>query len=87
MRVRVTVKCLPYPPEKVERALSLAGRQLALKEESVSVSIDPENPRIAVLEFNMRRAAQYKVVDHIFATVKLWAAEFYSDITIRFFPR
>jgi hypothetical protein len=57
---------------------------MALTAASVSVRIDPTKPRIAILEFEMRRAAQYKVVDDITETVKTWAWEFYQDITIRF---
>lgn len=35
-----------------------------MKADSVSVDIDPKNPHIAVLSFEMRRAAQYKVGDN-----------------------
>jgi hypothetical protein len=84
MRVQVTVVCAPHPRKEVEAALRAAGEQLALTADSVSVRMDPPEPRIAVLEFEMRRAAQYKVVDDIFATVKHWAWAFYEDITIRF---
>jgi hypothetical protein len=84
MRVQVTVECAPHPRKQVETALRAAGEQLALTADSVSVRTDPTEPRIAVLEFEMRRAAQYKMMDGIFATVKQWAWEFYEDITIRF---
>jgi hypothetical protein len=84
MRVQVTVVCAPHPRKEVEAALQAAGEQLALTEDSVSVRLDPTEPRVAVLEFEMRRAAQYKVVDDISETVKSWAWEFYEDITVRF---
>jgi hypothetical protein len=84
MRVQVTVVCAPHPCEEVEAALWAAGEQLALTADSVSVRLDPTEPRIAALEFETRRAAQYKVVDDIFETVKSWAWEFYEDITVRF---
>ncbi len=84
MRVQVTVVCAPHPRQEVQAALRAAGEQLALTADSVSVRMVPTEPRIAVLEFEMRRAAQYKVVDDIFATVKRWAQEFYKDITVRF---
>jgi hypothetical protein len=84
MRVQVTVVCAPHPCEEVEAALRAAGEQLALTADSVFVRMDPTEPRIAVLEFEMRRGAQYKVVDDISETVKSWAWEFYEDITVRF---
>lgn len=84
MRVQVTVACAPHPRNEVEAALRAAGEQLALTEDSVSVRMDPTEPRIAVLEFEIRRAAQHKMVDDIFKTVKSWAWAFYEDITVRF---
>lgn len=84
MRVQVEVVCAPHPRKEVEAALRAAGERLALMADSVSVRMDPTEPRIAVLEFEMRRAAQYKVVDDIFATIKHWAWAFYEDVTVRF---
>jgi hypothetical protein len=84
MRVQVTVVCAPHPREEVEATLRAAGRELALTADSVSVMMDPTEPRNAVLEFEMRRAAQRKMVDDIFKTVKSWAWAFYEDITVRF---
>jgi len=84
MRVQVTVVCAPHPRKEVEDALRAAGERLALTADSVSVRMDPTEPRVAILEFEMRRAAQYKVVDDIFETVKHCAWEFYQDITVRF---
>ena len=84
MRVQVTVACAPHPRNEVEAALRAAGEQLAVAADSVSVRMDPTEPRIAVLEFEMRRAAQYKVVNDIVETVKRWAWAFYDDITVGF---
>jgi len=84
MRVQVTVVCAPHPREEVEATLRAAGRELALTADSVSVRMDPTEPRNAVLEFEMRRAAQRKMVDDVFRTVKSWAWAFYEDITVRF---
>jgi len=84
MRVQITVMCAPHPREEAEAALRVAGERLALTADSVSVRMDPTEPRNVILEFEMRQAAQYKVVDDIFETVKDWAWEFYEDITIRF---
>ena len=84
MRVQVTVVCAPHPREEVEATLRAAGRELALTADSISVRMDPTEPRVAVLEFEMRRAAQRKLVDDIFKTVKSWAWAFYEDITVRF---
>ena len=84
MRVQVTVACAPHPRKEVEAALRAAGEQLALAANSVSVRMDATEPRIAVLEFEMRRAAQYKVVADIVETVKRWAWAFYDDITVGF---
>jgi len=84
MRVQVEVVCLPHPRDEIEAALRAAGERLALAPDSVSVEVRPTEPPIAVLEFEMRRAAQYKVVDDIFETVKDWAWAFYADITVRF---
>jgi hypothetical protein len=84
MRVQVKVVCASDACKDVGAALQAAGEQLALTADSVSVRMDPIEPRIAVLEFEMRRAAQYKAVDGIFETVKSWAWEFYEDITVRF---
>jgi hypothetical protein len=84
MRVQVEVVCSPHPREEIEAALYAAGKQLALRADSVSVKMDPARPRIAILEFEMRRAAQYKVVHGIFETIKSWAWQFYEDVTIRF---
>lgn len=88
MRVEVEIACSPHPGKEIEAALRSAGEQLALKPESVSVEVHPSQqstpPRIAVLAFEMRRAAQYKVVDDIYRTVKDCAWQFYEDVTIRF---
>ena len=86
MRVQVKVVCAPHPRQEVEDALQRAGEQLALTVDSVSVRMDPAKPRIAILEFEMRRAAQYKVVDDIFETVKISAWAFHEDITV-WFPK
>ncbi len=84
MRVRVIVVCAPHPRQEVEAALRAAGEQLARKAESVSVKMDPTEPSVAVLEFEMRRTAQYKIVDDVFETVERCAWEFYQDITVQF---
>ena len=84
MRVRVEVLCAPHPHEDVKSGLRLAGKQLTLTEDSVSVRIDPAEPRRAILEFEMRQAAQHNVVDDVLKTVKMWAWAFYEDITIKF---
>ena len=84
MHVQVKVACAPHPRREVEAALLAAGKELALTADSVSVGMDRTEPRIAILEFKMRRAAQYKVVDNMFATVKIWACECYEDIAVRF---
>jgi len=64
MRVEVEVVCAPHPRDRVKAALRAAGKQLASAADSVSVQVRPTAPptvqRIAVLEFEMRRAAQYK---------------------------
>jgi hypothetical protein len=57
---------------------------LALRAESVSVRIDPADPRVAILEFDMRHSAQYKVVDDIAHTVERSAWAFYQEFTIHF---
>ncbi len=84
MIVQVRIGCAPYSRQEVERALWSAGERLAATADSVFVKIDPEMPRVAVLEFEVRRTAQHKVVDRIYDTVKFWAMDFYEDITIRF---
>ena len=88
MRVEIEVVCASHPRDRVEAALRAAGKQLASAADSVAVQVRPTEPptasRIAILEFEMRRAAQYKVVDDIFATVKRYGQEFYKDITVRF---
>lgn len=84
MRVQVEVVCSSHPRQEIEAALQSAGERLALAPDSVSVRMDPADPRIAILEFEMRRAAQYRVVDDIYATVKRRVRQFYTDITIRF---
>jgi hypothetical protein len=84
MRVQVEIACSPHPCKEIEAALRSAGKRLAVAADSVSVEVRPTEPPTAVLEFEMRRAAQYKVVDGIFETVKFWAWEFYEDITVRF---
>ena len=88
MRVQVQVVCAPHPRREVEAALLAAGKELALTADSVSVMLDaPESssmPRTASLEFEMRRAAQYKVVGSISETARDWAWEFYEVMTVRF---
>ena len=88
MHVQVEVACAPCSHDKIEAALQAAGEQLTSAADSVSVQVCSTDPptvsRIAVLEFEMRRAAQYKIVDDIFAAVKHFAWEFYEDITVRF---
>jgi hypothetical protein len=84
MRVQVEVVCAPHPHKAIEAVLQAAGRQLASRADSVSVEVREGERLTAVLEFDTRWAAQYKVVDDIYATVKQWAGAFYEDITIRF---
>jgi hypothetical protein len=86
MRVQVEVLCAPHPLAAIEGALRSAGKRLALAPDSVSVEVrEGEGNRLtAVLEFQMRQAAQYKVVDNIYVTVKGCAWAFYEDITVRF---
>jgi hypothetical protein len=84
MRVQVEVVCAPHPREEIERALRAAGQQLASRADSVSVEVREGERLTAILEFEMRRAAQYKVVDDIAAMVKDRAWAFYEDISIRF---
>ena len=92
MRVEVEIVCSPHPGDEIEAALRSAGEQLALMPDSVSVEVHPTQqsaqPRIAVLAFEMRRAAQYKVVDDIYRTVKVCAWQFCEDIDIAIrFPK
>ena len=84
MRVQVEVVCSSHPHEEIERALRAAGRQLASRADSVSVEVREGQRPTAILKFEMRRAAQYKVVGDIAAMVKDWAWAFYEDITVRF---
>ena len=84
MRVEVEVLCVPYPRDRVEEALRSAGGQLASVPESVSVQVYGTERLTAILKFEMRRAAQYKLVDKIYATVKVSAWDSYEDISIRF---
>jgi hypothetical protein len=84
MRVEVKVVCAPHPVEEIEDHLRAAGRQLASRADSVSVQVHPPESRTAVLEFEMRQAAQYKAVAEIYEAVKFWAWAFYEDVTIRF---
>lgn len=84
MWVQVEVVCAPHPRPAIKATLRAAGEQLALTAASVSVRVDPRDPRIAILEFEMRRAAQYKVVDEIYDTVKRFSWEFYQDVAVRF---
>lgn len=83
MRVQVGVVCAPHARKEVEAALRAAGRQLASRADSVSVEVREGVRLTVVLEFEMRQAAQYKVVGDIATTVKDWAWTFYEDITIR----
>lgn len=50
----------------------------------MSVQVSKGEPLTAILEFEMPRVAQYKVVDQIDAEVKFWTWQFCEDITIRF---
>jgi hypothetical protein len=84
MRVEVEVICALHPRDEIEAALRAAGKQLASRADSVSVQVREGRRLTGILEFEMRRAAQYKVVDGIYATVKLWTWAFREDITIRF---
>jgi hypothetical protein len=84
IHVQVEVVCAPHPREEIEDTLGAAGRQLALQPYSVRVEVCEGERLTAVLEFAMRRAAQYKVIDEIYFTVKMWTGAFYEDIAIRF---
>lgn len=84
MRVQVEVVCLPHPRDEIESALRAAGEQMARAADSVSVRVNSAERPVAILEFEMRQAAQVKVVDEISATVNRWAWAFYEDVTIRF---
>jgi hypothetical protein len=84
MHVRAEVVCNPLDPETVKTVLRRAGEDLALSADSVSVRIDPDESRVAILEFEMRRTAQYKVVDDVFETIKFYSWDFYEDCTVQF---
>lgn len=84
MRVKAKVVCSPLDSEAVKAALRSAGEDLALSADSVSVKIDPDEPRVAILEFEMRRMAQYKAVDDVFETIKFYSWDFYKDCTVQF---
>ena len=84
MRVRVKVVCVPHPREEIERALRTAGKRLTSRADSVSVEVREGERLTAVLEFEMRGAAQYKVVDQIWNEVKFWTQDFREDISVRF---
>ena len=86
MRVQVEIVCAPHPREEIEDNLRAAGRRLTSQADSVSVQIHPPESRTAVLEFEMRQAAQYKAMDEIYEAVKFCAWAFYEDITI-WFPK
>ena len=84
MRVKVEIEIAPHPPKRVQKALRAAGKHLASAADTVSVQIRESEPPVAILKFEMPTAAQYKVVDNIFKTVKSYAWEFYEDITVSF---
>jgi len=84
MRVQVEIVIASHPSERVQEALRAAGKRLASAMDTVSVQICASEPPTAILEFEMPTAAQYKVADKIFETVKFYAWEFYEDITVRF---
>ena len=84
MRVQVEVLCTPKPSEMIVSSLEAAGRRLTTRVDSVSVKVHEGEPLTAVLEFEMRREAQYKVVDRIWEQVKFWTQDFREDVTVRF---
>ncbi len=84
MHVEVEVLCAPHSHDEIERALRSAGKKLTSRADSVSVEVREGERLTAFLRFRMRRAAQYKVVDDIAATVKDRAWAFCEDITVRF---
>ncbi len=84
MRVQVEIVIAPHPPKKVQEALQCAGEHLASATDTVSVQIRESEPPVAILKFEMPTAAQYKVVDSIYKTVKSCAWELYEDITVSF---
>jgi len=75
---------MPHPSDLIEDCLRAAGRELATVADSVSVQVRATDPPTAVLEFEMFREAQYKVVDRISRVAKRHTFEFYEDSTIRF---
>ena len=84
MRVQVEIVCAPYPRAEIERALRAAGERLASRADSVSVEVREGERLTAVLEFEMLRAAQHKVVDRIWDEVKFWTQDFREDISVLF---
>lgn len=84
MRVQVAILCTPRPSKEIVSSLEEAGRRLTTRVDSVSVTVYEGEPLTAVLEFEMRREAQYKVVDRIWEQVKFWTQSFREDITVRF---
>lgn len=86
MRVQVEVLCAPHPVAEIEEALRSAGKRLALVPDSVEVEVrqGERGKLVGILEFEMQRAAQYKVIDEIWDTVRYWTLEFYEDLTVRF---
>lgn len=84
MRVQVELVCAPHPVASIEHSLRAAGKSLTSRADSVQVEVRQGERPVAILEFEMRRVAQYKVVDEIYKTVRFWASSFYEDITIGF---
>lgn len=85
MRVRVEVLCAPnYAVAAIEESLKAAGQQLTTQKDSVSVEVLEGERCTGVLEFEMRSAAQHRLVDEVWEEVKFWTWAFREDITIRF---
>jgi ribosome recycling factor len=84
MRVQVEVLCTPKPSKAIVSALEEAGRRLTPRMDSVSVRVYEGESLTAILEFEMRREALYKVIDRIWEQVKFWTQDFREDITVRF---
>jgi hypothetical protein len=86
MHVQVEVLCAPHPVAEIEEAMRSAGKRLALVPDSVQVEVrvGEGGQLVAILEFEMRRAAHHQVVDEIWEEVKFWTWQFREDIAVRF---
>lgn len=83
--IAAKIECLPHPTKDIEDTLRQIAGELTCDKSTIQINIEGERERlVAILYFEMPTQAQNKVVDEIFRVIKMYAWEFYYDLSVSF---